>query len=287
MSIDDIKKICVAGAGLMGHQIALGAAIHGYETTCTDISEEMLEKADAFVNQYLPGRVEKEKLSEETARAARERLRFTKDLEEAAGDADFVIEAVVEKLDVKRALFKKLDALCPPRTILASNSSYIVSSKIAGATGRPGRVLNMHFFNPALVMEIVEVVHGPHTSRETVDVTTELCRRMEKTPVLVQKEIYGFIVNRIMEAINREAFYLAEQGIAAPEDIDTAVEGGLNHPMGPFRLVDLVGIDLNYIAHAERFEETRDPADAPSPLIVEKYEKGDFGRKTGRGFYTY
>jgi 3-hydroxybutyryl-CoA dehydrogenase len=105
--------------------------------------------------------------------------------------------------------------------------------------------------------------------------------------VLVQKEIYGFIVNRIMEAINREAFYLAEQGIAAPEDIDTAVEGGLNHPMGPFRLVDLVGIDLNYIAHAERFEETRDPADAPSPLIVEKYEKGDFGRKTGRGFYTY
>ena len=287
MNIDDVKTICVVGAGLMGHQIAANAAIHGYETWCTDISGEMLEKADAFVNGYLPGRVEKGKLSGDQARKARKRLHFTTDLEQAASGSDFVIEAAVEKLQVKRMLFAKLDDICPSSVILATNSSYIVSSKIADATGRPEKVLNMHFFNPALVMEIVEVVHGPHTSQDTVDVTMQLCRRMNKTPVLIQKEIYGFIVNRIMDAINREAFFLAEEGIASPEHIDTAVEGGLNHPIGPFRLVDLVGIDLNYIAHSGRFDETHDPGDAPSPIIVEKYRKGEFGRKTGKGFYTY
>ena len=287
MNVNDIRTICVVGAGLMGHQIAANAAIHGYETFCTDISQEMLENAVSFVDDYLPGRVEKGKLSEKTAREARKRLHFTKSLEKAAAGADFVIEAVVEKLEVKRSLFTRLDATCPPHAILASNSSYIVSSKIAGATERPGKVLNMHFFNPALVMEIVEVVHGPHTSQETVDATMELSRRMGKTPVLIRKEIYGFIVNRIVDAINREAFFLAEQGIATPEDIDIAVEGGLNHPMGPFRLTDLIGIDLNYFAHTEHYEETGDPQDAPSPLIVEKYKKGEFGRKTGKGFYSY
>ena len=287
MIINDIKTICVVGAGNMGHQISTNAAIHGYETFCTDISEETIETADAFANEYLPGRVEKGKLSEEAARNARERLHFTTNLEEAAAQSDFVIEAAVEKLEVKRTLFAQLDKLCPPHTILATNSSYIVSSKIADATSRPEKVLNMHFFNPALVMKIVEVVHGPHTSQDTVDITMELCRRMNKIPVLIQKEIYGFIVNRILNAINREAFSLAIEGVASPEDIDNAVEGGLNHPMGPFRLVDLTGIDLNYIALSERFDETGDPEDAPSPVIVEKYKKGEFGRKTGKGFYTY
>jgi 3-hydroxybutyryl-CoA dehydrogenase len=181
MNVEDIKKICVIGAGNMGHQISLCAALAGYEVTCTDISQEMLDKAEAFAKTYLPGRVAKGKLSQEKADMALSKLKFTLSLEEAAGNADYVIEAAVEKMDVKRKLFADLDRIAPPHAILATNSSFIVSSKVADATKRPDKVCNMHFFNPALVMKLVEVVQGPHTSTETAQVTMDLCAKMGKT----------------------------------------------------------------------------------------------------------
>ncbi|WP_027718215.1 3-hydroxyacyl-CoA dehydrogenase family protein [Desulfovirgula thermocuniculi] len=283
----EVKKICVVGAGNMGHQIALAAALAGYNVKCTDVSPEALRRAEEFANRYLPERVAKGKLTEDEARAARGRLSFTPDLTEAARDADLVIEAVIEKLDVKRQVFAQLDQICPPHAILTTNSSYIVSSKIADATRRPEKVCNMHFFNPALVMKLVEVVKGPHVAEETVQTVMAVCRQMGKVPVLLHKEIYGFLVNRIVQAIRNEALYLYETGVASFEDIDTAVVHGLGHPMGPFRLVDLTGIDLAYYVSMERYRETGDPRHKPSPTIVEKFFKKEWGRKTGKGFYTY
>jgi 3-hydroxybutyryl-CoA dehydrogenase len=287
MGIIDVKSICVVGAGNMGHQIALCAAIAGFKVTCTDINQEVLQKAEKFADTYLLERVAKGKLSEDDARAARARLSFTGDLTEAAKDADLVIEAVLEKLDLKRQIFAQLDKICPAHTILATNSSYIVSSKIADVTGRPEKVCNMHFFNPALVMKLVEVVKGPHVSDETAQTVMEVCRKMGKTPVLLKKEIYGFLVNRIVSAIKNEALYLYDMGIASYEDIDTAVVLALGHPMGPFRLLDLTGIDLTYYISMERYQETGDPRYKPSPIIVEKFLKKEWGRKTGKGFYDY
>lgn len=287
MGIIDVKSICVVGAGNMGHQIALCAAIAGFKVTCTDINQEVLQKAEKFADTYLPERVAKGKLSEDDARAARARLSFTGDLTEAAKDADLVIEAVLEKLDLKRQIFAQLDKICPAHTILATNSSYIVSSKIADVTGRPEKVCNMHFFNPALVMKLVEVVKGPHVSDETAQTVMEVSRKMGKTPVLLKKEIYGFLVNRIVSAIKNEALYLYDMGVASYEDIDTAVVLALGHPMGPFRLLDLTGIDLTYYISMERYQETGDPRYKPSPIIVEKFLKKEWGRKTGKGFYDY
>ncbi|MFZ5595782.1 MAG: 3-hydroxyacyl-CoA dehydrogenase family protein [Bacillota bacterium] len=283
----DIKNVCVVGAGNMGHQIALAAALAGYRVNCTDINNEILKKAESFAGTYLPERVAKGKLSREEAEGARSRLSFTDNLAAAAGQADLVIEAALENLELKRNLFAQLDSICPPHTILATNSSYIVSSKIAGATGRPEKVCNMHFFNPALVMKLVEVVKGPHVSEDTVETVMEVCKKMGKVPVLLKKEIYGFLVNRIVAATKNEALYLYDMGIASHEDIDTAVVNALGHPMGPFRLMDLTGIDLTYHVSMERYRESGDPAHKPSPVVVEKYIKKEWGRKTGKGFYDY
>lgn len=283
----EIKSICVVGAGNMGHQIALSAALAGYKTSCTDISPEILKKAVDFVDTYLPQRLAKGKLTEDEAGAARARISFTGDLAVAAAGADLVIEAVIEKLDLKCKIFAQLDSICPPHAILATNSSYIVSSKIAGATGRPEKVCNMHFFNPALVNRLVEVVKGPHSSEETISSVMEVCKRMGKSPVLLQKEVYGFLVNRIVSAIKNEALYLYDMGVASHQDIDLAVVNALGHPMGPFRLMDLTGIDLTYHIGMERYQETGDSKYRPSPIVVEKYLKKEWGRKTGKGFYEY
>lgn len=287
MKVEDIKKICVIGAGNMGHQIALCAALAGYQVSCTDISQEMLDKAEGFARKYLPERVAKGKMKQEQADQALANLSFTQSLEEAAGDTDFVIEAAVEKMNIKRKLFADLDRIAPPHAILATNSSFIVSSQVADATKRSDKVCNMHFFNPALVMKLVEVVQGAHTSPETAQVTMDLAAKLGKTGVLLKKEIYGFLVNRILAALNHEAMFLADMGIATPEEIDMAVTNALGHPMGPFRLLDFTGIDLAYYIGMEHYQDTRDPKDKPSPLLVEKFTKGEYGLKTKKGFYTY
>lgn len=287
MTIPGINNICVVGAGNMGHQIALCCAVAGYQVKCTDISEEILKKAENFADTYLPQRVAKGKMSEEVAKQARSNISFTSDIKEAASNADVVIEAILEKLDLKLKLFAQLDEICPPHTILATNSSFIVSSKIAPMTKRPEKVCNMHFFNPAMVMKLVEVVNGPHTSEETAQKIFDLAKDIGKIPVMLNKEIYGFLVNRILAALNHEALHIYDMGVASYEDIDTAVMYALGHPMGPFRLMDLTGVDLTYYIGMERYQETGDPAYKPSPIVVEKYIKKEWGQKTGKGFYDY
>lgn len=287
MNIDDVRNIAVIGAGNMGHQISTLCAIKGYKTICTDISEEVLKRAEAFVDKYLPGRVEKQRLTEEQAKQARENISFTSSLEEAVKDADYVIEAVLEVLDLKRKIYADLDKMSPPHAILATNSSYIVSSRIADATNRPEKVVNLHFFNPALVMKLVEVVQGPHTSDETAEISMALCEKLEKVGVHLKKEVDGFLLNRIFRAISREALWLLEMGVATVEDIDKACVFGAGHPMGPFRLNDLTGIDLGYTAAMEAFRETGDRSLLPSPSLVEHYVKGEYGEKTGKGWYDY
>jgi len=287
MNIDDIKNIAVIGAGNMGHQIAMLCAIHGYKTVCTDINADILKNAENFANTYLAGRVEKGRLTQEQATAARERLAFTAEMKDAVKDADYVIEAILEILDLKRKIFADLDKLAPAHAILATNSSAIVSSKIADATKRPEKVLNVHFFNPALVMKLVEVVQGPHVSDETREISMALCDKLEKVPVHLKKEVDGFLLNRIFLAINREALWLLEMGVASMEDIDKAQVYGAGHPMGAFRLMDLTGIDLAYVMGMEAFRETGDVRHLPSPSIVKKYCKGEYGQKTGKGWYDY
>jgi len=283
----EVTKIAVVGAGNMGHQIALSAAIAGFQVKCTDVSAEILAKAEEFTDSYLPGRVTKGRLTPAEADQARANIAFVSTLEEAAADADFVIEAVIEKLVVKRSLFAQLDQITPPHAILASNSSYIVSSRIADATKRPEKVCNVHFFNPALVMKLVEVVKGPHVSDETAEIAMEVAQQMGKTPVLLHKEVYGFLVNRLLQATRKEALSLLDMGVASHEAIDTAVVNGLGYPMGPFQLLDLTGVDLAYHTYMAEYQESGDPADRPSPTVVEKYVKGEWGKKVGKGFYEY
>ena len=287
MKIDDIKNVCVVGAGNMGHQIALQCAIHGYKVTCTDILPAILEKAEKFADHYLAGRVQKGKMTEEAARQIRSRISFTPDLNVAAKDADLVIEAVLERIDLKRKVFAELDRIAPPHAILATNSSMIVSSQIAPATTRPAKVANLHFFNPALVMKLVEVVQGSHVSDETAQILMEFCRRIEKEPILIKKEVDGFVLNRIFGAISKEAMWMLEMGVASVEDIDKACVYGAGHPMGPFRLMDLTGIDLTYDINMGIFNATGNPAHLPTPSVVRKVTEGKFGQKTGEGWYKY
>lgn len=281
------RTICVVGAGQMGRQIALQAAVCGFKVYLTDVMEEMLTQAQTFVGEWLGSRLDKGKITAEQSLEISQRLILTPDLKEAAAEADLVIEAVIEDLQVKRDIFAKLDQICKEHTILATNSSYIVSSKIADATKRPDKVLNMHFFNPALVMKLVEVVQGPHVSDATVEEVMAVARAMDKVPTLVKKEIYGFVCNRIFRAITREACYLLDLGVASIEDIDNAVRNGLGHPMGPLQLLDLTGIDLEYKVLMDRFRETGNMEDMPSPSLVERYARGEYGRKTKKGFYQY
>ncbi|WP_027415342.1 3-hydroxyacyl-CoA dehydrogenase family protein [Aneurinibacillus terranovensis] len=287
MNTNQMKKISVIGAGAMGSQIAMVCALAGYHVCLQDVSEESLGKAKQSLEGHMKRRIDKGKLSSEQVDDAFSRLELVTSLEEAVNDTDFVIEAIVEKLEAKRELFAAVDKLAPAHTIIASNSSTIVSSKIADATERPDKVCNMHFFNPALVMELVEVVQGPHTSEETAQLTMELTRSINKTPVLLKKEISGFVANRILGKLMDEAIYLLENGIATPEEIDLACTKALNHPIGPFALIDLTGIDVHYYVRMQRYEETGESSAKPSKTVTELFEKGELGRKTGKGFYTY
>ncbi|PTX48722.1 3-hydroxybutyryl-CoA dehydrogenase [Melghirimyces profundicolus] len=287
MKVDDIRKICVVGSGSMGHQIAMLCALGGIETTVQDISQEALENARRKLEAILDDWVRKGKISESNKKTAFSRLTFSADLMEAASDADFVIEAVVEKLDVKRKVFKKLDELTPPHAILATNSSTIVNSLIADVTCRPDKVCNMHFFYPPLVMDCVEVVMSDATSEETAQVTLDLCKRIGRTGVLLRKEISGFVANRILGALQKEAMKLYEMGIADFRDIDLVVTKALRHPLGPFQLMDLSGIDVIHYVMKQQYAESKDPNDCPPRFVEEKVEKGELGRKTGKGFYDY
>ena len=280
-------RLAVIGAGSMGAQIAQQAALCGVETWLSDTSAEQLQRARDSNRGHLMRRVEKGKLGKVEAEEALSRVRETTDLSEAASSADFVIEAVFEDLQLKRSVFAELDRAAPADAVLASNSSTMGISKIAGETTRPGRCVNMHFFYPVLVMDLVEVVRGPQTSDETVDRAMSVAREIGRTPVLINKEIDGFIVNRILHAATQEAYRLLDAGVAGFEDIDVAVEKGLNWPMGPFRLGDFTGLDVTYKARLHMYKSTGEERFRPSPQLEAKVKAGKLGRKSGEGWYSY
>ena len=279
-------RVMVVGAGTMGGQIAMTAALAGFPTILQDISAEGLTAAEHDLARWAKGRVGKQKLREEDASAALGRIEYAGDLS-AAARADVVIEAATERLEIKRDIFAELGRICPPHTILVTNSSTLGSSKIAGESGRPDKVCNMHFFNPALVMKCVEVVRNDATSQQTVEAVMALARAFGKEPVLINREVPGFIANRLMGAVQREALALAEAGVASREDIDSTARTALGHPLGPFELMDLVGLDVIHFIAECTYAETGDTADKPNAAVAALVEQGRLGRKTGAGFYEY
>jgi 3-hydroxybutyryl-CoA dehydrogenase len=287
LGIDDIRTVGVVGAGTMGAQIAQQTALGGYEVWLTDVSEDQVSRALDSNKRLIERRVQKEQMTEADAEAALGRVRTTTSVEEAAAASDFIFEAIVEALPPKRDLFSRLDRAAPSHTILATNSSTIPISKLAGATSRPDRCCNTHFFHPVLVMQLCEVVQGPQTSPQTIATTMDLIRRIGRVPVLITKEIDGFIVNRILHAASQEAMRLYEGGFAEFADIDLAVEKGLNWPMGPFKLADFSGVDITYNARREKFLASGDERERPPEFMRKMVEAGRHGRKTGKGFYDY
>jgi 3-hydroxybutyryl-CoA dehydrogenase len=287
LSIDDIKTVAVVGGGTMGSQIAQQAALGGYDVWLTDVSQEQLDRAAEQNLKLLTRRADKGAMTAEEVATAHARVRTTTSLAEALGAADFVFEAVVEKLEPKREVFAAIDAAAPAHAIIATNSSTIPISRLADATSRPDRCCNTHFFHPVLVMQLCEVVKGPQTSDETIATTVALIERIGRVPVVIEKEIDGFIVNRILHAASQEAMRLYEGGYADFAAIDLAVEKGLNWPMGPFKLADFSGIDITYNARREKFAASGDPHDRPPDFLARMAESGRHGRKTGKGFYDY
>ena len=281
-----IKGVTVVGAGTMGSQIALQTVLSGkYDVFLVDENATQLERAQAQNKRLVDRSVEKGRVSEHDGRLALDRIEYTTELARAAGLVDLVIEAVFEDLDTKREIFKLLDAHAPAHAILASNSSTIAISRVAQVTKRPDRCCNMHFFHPVTVMQLCEVVRGPQTSDETVETAMEFVRSINRIPVLIRKEVHGFIVNRILFAATEEALHLLEGGYASHEDIDTAVKKGLNWPMGPFELMDFSGIDIYYGAMQDRAKLGE--GSGPRKVLQEKVDSKHLGRKTGRGFYEY
>jgi len=281
----EVKTIAVIGAGIMGRGIAQVAALGGYRTVLEDLLPAALRKAEGEIRTNLDQAVELKKVSAEEANAAFVRLEYASSVEEAAREADLAIECVPEEMESKVEIFTLLDKICRPGTILASNTSSLSITEIASVTYRAKKCLGMHFFNPVHKMKLLEVVRALETDDETIASATDVGRRMGKEVVVI-RESPGFIPSRINAMIGNEAFFMLQEGVASAADIDKALKLGLNHPMGPFELVDLVGLDtrlhiLEYL-HKALGEKYR-----PAPLLVQYVKAGRLGRKNGRGVYEY
>ena len=280
-----MKKIVVIGGGTMGLDIAQVFAKAGFEVVVRDIKEEIIKASEARLNKGLDKLVAKGKMDEAGKKAITDKISFTVELA-AAADADLVVEAAIENLEIKKSVFAELDALCKPETILASNTSSISITAIAAATKRADRFIGMHFFNPATVMKLVEVIRGEHTSEETFKAVWDLSEAIGKVPVEVN-EAPGFVVNKILVPMINEAVDLLYTGVASVEGIDTAMKLGANHPMGPLALGDLIGLDVCLAIMDVLFNETHDPKYRASLLLRKMVRAGKLGRKTGEGFYKY
>jgi 3-hydroxybutyryl-CoA dehydrogenase len=280
-----IRTIAVIGTGTMGRGIAYLAALAGYDTVLHDSDAAALDAARESIESTLARGIEKKKVSESDAHAAIERLQMVGDLEPAVRDADLIIEAVPEDFDLKKNLFAQTDLFCSEESILASNTSSISISKLAGNVERRDRFVGMHFFNPPHVMKLIELVRGERTSDATIESVRAVAEKMGKTPIVVS-DTPGFATSRLGVAIGLEAMRMLEEGVASPADIDRAMELGYNHPMGPLRLTDLVGLDVR-LGIAEYLAETLGPRFDPPQILREMVKKGKLGKKTGRGFYEW
>jgi len=280
-----VRTIAVIGAGIMGRGIAHAAALGGFRTVLEDILPAALRRAETEIRSNLDKAVELGKVSADDAKAAAARLEYAGAVEDAARAADLVIEAVPEEMESKIEIFTLLDKICRPHTILASNTSSLSITEIASVTYRPKKCVGMHFFNPVHKMKLLEVVRALETDDHTLATAAQVGRRMNKEVVVI-KESPGFITSRINAIIGNEAFYMLQEGIASAEDIDKALKCGLNHPMGPFEMADLVGLDTR-LHVLEYLHKTLGEKFRPSPLLVQYVKAGRLGRKSGRGVYTY
>ena len=280
-----VKRLSVIGAGTMGSSIAQVAATVGLPVTLYDLEDRFLERAFGAMKRSQERFIKAGKLTQEHADQALARIKRTTSLEEACREPDYVIEAVPELIDVKKPVYKQMDEMCPPHTILASNTSQLSITVIASATKRRDKVIGTHWFNPPVMMKLIEVVKGMETSEETLQTTLELCKRFEKEAV-VCKDSQGFITTRAILALRLECVRMLEEGIATAEDIDKALRLGFNHPMGQFELADFNGIDIGYygaLALTQVYGDRFRPPQTMRNLI----ESGYLGRKTGKGFYDY
>lgn len=279
------KKIAVIGAGTMGHGIAEIVALNGYAVLLCDISEEILQRAIKKIEWSLQKMVEKGKLDKDSLTSTLNNIKTTTDLIEAVKDSELVIEAVPENLELKKGLFLKFDKFTRPETILGTNTSSLPISEIAAVTSRPDKVIGIHFFNPPVIMPLVEIVLGDKTSKQTMDSVLAFIKTLNKQAVVCKKDVPGFIVNRILEALIQEAAWIVYRGEASILEVDSAVKYKAKLPMGLFELSDYVGIDVLYLAG--KAIENRDKGVIVSPLFEEYYRNGWYGKKSGKGFYTY
>ena len=283
----EIKKIGVVGAGTMGNGIAQVAALIGCEVIMRDVEERFVQNGLKNIDRFLSKSVEKGKMTEDQKQGVLGRIKGTVNMADLA-DVDFVIEAVIEDMDLKRSVFKDLDGICRADVILATNTSSMSITEIAVATQRPEKVVGMHFFNPVPLMRLVEVIRGFHTNDEAVQVTTDLAKKMGKETVEVKIDSPGFIVNRIMIPHLLEAVNIVQEGVATKEDVDKAVKLGLNYPMGPFELMDLTGVDICKFVADYFYKELNKEGKWVSPTLLKNLIRaGRLGRKSGAGWYEY
>jgi 3-hydroxybutyryl-CoA dehydrogenase len=283
----ETQVIGILGAGAMGNGIAQVASQAGFQVIMRDIEERFVQNGLNAIEKFLTKSVEKGKMSEDQKKGVLSRIKGTTKMEDLK-DVDFVIEAIFEDLELKRNVFKQLDELIRPQVILTTNTSSMSVTEIAMATKRPEKVAGMHFFNPAPLMKLVEVIRGYHTNDETIQTTMEIAKKMGKEPVEVKKDTPGFIVNRLMIPHMIEAVRMVEEGIASIEDIDKAVKLGLNYPMGPFELMDLTGVDIALHVTEYLYQELNKENKWSAPTLLRSMMRaGKFGRKTGAGWYKY
>ena len=281
------EKIAVIGGGQMGSQIAALAAMAGYETSLYDENVENLEYRYKFVEENIKNLIDKKIYSEDKLDAYKKNLELKFTLEEVIHEKSFVIEAVVEKFDVKLEIFKKISSLMNDEVVMATNSSFIQASELSKHCNHPERFINMHFFYPPIRMDLVEISYPENVSKVILERTKTVSKNMGRSIVVLKKETPGFIVNRMLAALVDEAYELYDEGIADFEDIDIAIKKGLNHPLGPFELSDYSGLDIHYYAKLKKFKESGSSEDKPKKFLEEKVLNGDLGVKTGKGFYEY
>ena len=282
----DIKKVLVVGGGTMGGGIAQLCAQQGLDTTVTDISQELSDQAKARIEKGLSKRVEKGKITEDDKNKVLSKLSTAGDLSPAK-DADIILESAIEDLEIKKKIFAELDSLARPEVILCTNTTSLSISKMAEATKRPDKVVQMHFFNPPVIMKLVEIMPGQQTSAETLKAAEEFSKQLGKDPVVCKSEAPAGIVSRALGQLLNEATWMVESGVAEPADIDKAMKLGANHPMGPLQLIDLIGLDVHRAKMQTLRKVLDDPRYAHPPIVDRLVEEGRLGKKVGKGFYDY